>query len=133
MKSHPIVWQETKTVVLGQIICCGIMLAVYSLIGYLSGNVIRGALAGGFLAIANFFAMALCVDMAADRGGEEQSKGQTLVQLSYIGRMAVLFVVLALCAKSGAFDLIALVLPLAFVRPILTINELIRKKGVKQK
>ena len=37
--------------------------------------------------------------------------------------------VLILCAKSGYFDVIALVLPLVFVRPILTIKEFFKKKG----
>jgi hypothetical protein len=37
--------------------------------------------------------------------------------------------VLFLCAKSGLFDVVALVLPLVFVRPILAIAEFFKKKG----
>jgi hypothetical protein len=37
---------------------------------------------------------------------------------------------LILCAKSGAFDVLALVLPLLFVRPVITLAEFFRKKGV---
>ena len=35
------------------------------------------------------------------------------------------------CAKSGVFNLFALVLPLVFVRPVLTIAEFFRKTGGK--
>ena len=48
---------------------------------------------------------------------------------SYILRLLVLFVILFACAKSGVFNLIALVLPLVFVRPTLTVAEFFRKKG----
>ena len=36
---------------------------------------------------------------------------------------------LILCAKSGVFDVLALVLPLLFVRPVITLAEFFRKKG----
>ena len=42
---------------------------------------------------------------------------------------AVLAVVLIACAKSGVFHVLAMVLPLIFVRPTLTIAEFFRKKG----
>lgn len=134
MQSHKIVWQETKAVALGQLICCIAMLDIYSLIGRFTQSAVLGVLVGGLLATANFFVMALCADIAADKGARQDVRGgQSLVTMSYLGRMAVLFVILALCAKSGCFDLIGLVLPLVFVRPILTVKELIHKKGVDPK
>ncbi len=134
MKSHPVVWQETKSIALGQLVCCAVMVGIYALIGKFSMAVVLGALAGGFLSTLNFFAMALGADIAASRGeGQEVARGQTLIQMSYLGRMVALFLILALCAKSGLFDLIALVLPLVFVRPILTVREFLRKKGDNSK
>lgn len=134
MKSHTIVWQETRAVVLGQLVCCAAVLGVYFLIGKFSTAAVLGVLAGGLLAAVNFFAMAMSADIAADKGeNQDIAGGQKLVTMSYLGRMVGLFAVLALCAKSGYFDLIALVLPLLFVRPILTVKELIRKKGVAPK
>jgi hypothetical protein len=38
--------------------------------------------------------------------------------------------ILFACAKSGLFDVVALVLPLVFVRPTITVAEFFRKKGV---
>ena len=55
--------------------------------------------------------------------------GQKLIQLSYSGRMLVLFLLLFLCAKSGRFHVLALAIPLVFTRPILTVSELFKKKG----
>ena len=52
-----------------------------------------------------------------------------LVQMSYMGRLIGLFLILVICAKSGVFNLIALALPLVFTRPILTVAEFIHKKG----
>jgi len=57
------------------------------------------------------------------------ASGQKLLKGSYPIRLLVLAVVLILCAKSGFFDVLALVLPLLFVRPIITIAEFFRKKG----
>ena len=69
--------------------------------------------------------------MAASEKAEKQDVkgGQMLVQLSYMGRLIGLFLILVLCAKSGTFNLIALVLPLVFTRPVLTIAEHFNKKG----
>ncbi len=134
MRSHPVVWQETKAIALGQLLCCAAMVGVYALIGRFDSSVALGALVGGSLATANFFAMALGADTAATRGqNQEAASGQSLMMLSYLGRMLALFLILALCAKSGSFDLIALVLPLVFVRPILTVREFLSKKGDKSK
>jgi hypothetical protein len=46
---------------------------------------------------------------------------------SYFVRLLVLALALFVCAKSGVFNLIALVLPLAFVRPVLSLAEFFRK------
>ncbi len=129
---RPIVWKETGALALGQVFFCGITVGVYWLLGRFSMAVVLGALTGGFLATLNFFIMALGADMAADKSQNQEKKGgQALITVSYTGRMVVLFVILALLAKTGLFDLLALVLPLAFVFPILTLKEWIRKKGAK--
>ncbi len=129
---RPIVWKETGAIALGQVICCGITLAVYWLIGKFSMAAVLGVLVGGILATLNFFIMALGADMAADKGQNQEKKGgQALISLSYTGRMVVLFVLLALLAKTGIFNILALVLPLAYVWPIVSVKTLFLKKGEK--
>jgi len=126
---NPLV-RETLTIALGQVIGCGVMVGVFSLLNKFDTTVALGALIGAFLATANYFIMALFAGIAADKAMQQDVKGgQTLVHLSYLGRMIGLFLILALCAKSGKCNVIALVVPLVFVRPTLTIAELFKKKG----
>ena len=106
------------------------MYLVYFLIGKFGLSVLLGGLVGLLLATGNFFALAVAATLAADRAqAQDVEGGQKLMRSSYPLRLLALAVILFLCARSGVFDLIALVLPLLFVRPILTIGEFFRKKG----
>lgn len=129
MDSRKIVFQETAVVALGQAICVGLMLAVYALLGRFSMPVVLGGVLGGALAIANFLFMAIGTSLAADKAEQQDVKGgKGLIQMSYLLRLGLLFLILFACVKSGLFDLVALVLPLLFVRPVLTVAEFFRKK-----
>lgn len=133
MESRNIVFQETAAVALGQAVCTAAMTGVFALLGKFSLSVLLGGIAGALTATANFFLMSLFATMAADKAeAQDVAGGQKLLQLSYMGRMVGLFLVLLLCAKSGVFDLLALVIPLVFTRPILTVLEIFRKKGGSQ-
>lgn len=129
MDSRKIVFQETAVVALGQAICVGLMLAVYALLGRFSMPVVLGGVLGGALATTNFLFMAIGTSLAADKAEQQDVKGgKGLIQMSYLLRLGLLFLILFACAKSGLFDLVALVLPLLFVRPVLTVAEFFRKK-----
>lgn len=133
MDSRKIVFTETGVVLIGQLICIPVMFAVYALLGLFDRSVLLGGVVGGLLATLNFFVMAICTSLAADKAEQQDVKGgQALLQISYIARLVVLFVLLFACAKSGLMNLIALVLPLVFVRPIITLAEFFRKKGDDQ-
>lgn len=130
MDSRKIVFHETGIVALGVAICTVLMIAVFALMGYYDTSVLLGGMVGAVLAIGNFFFMAVGTSLAADKAEQQDVKGgKALVQQSYLLRLVVLFVILFACAKSGLFNLFALVLPLVFVRPSLTIAEFFRKKG----
>lgn len=129
-QSRKIVLKETALVAAGGAIGVGLMFGVYALIGKFGIPVLLGGLMGWVLATANFFFLAVIATLAADRAEKQDvAGGQKLMKSSYPIRMLVLAVVLILCAKSGYFDVIALVLPLVFVRPVLTIAEFFKKKG----
>lgn len=133
MDSHKIVYQETAVIALGQAVCIPIIALVFYLLGYYDGSVLLGAAAGALIAILNFFFMALGTSVAADKAQQQDVKGgQATIQTSYILRQVLILAALILCAKSGAMNLIALVIPLVLVRPIMTIAEFFRKKGGKQ-
>ena len=129
-ESRKLVWKETALIAAGEVICVAIMCLVYVLIGKFQISVLLGGLAGLLVATGNFFALAVVATLAADKAeAGDPATGQKLMRSSYPIRLLVMAGVLILCAKSGMFDVVALVLPLLFVRPILTIAEFFRKKG----
>ena len=106
------------------------MVGVFAVLGYYDASVVYGAAAGALIATLNHLVLVFGVVAASDKAEKQDVKGgQALVQISYIGRLIVLFLILVLCAKSGVFNLLALVLPLASTRPILTVAEFFKKKG----
>lgn len=132
MSSHQYVFKETGIVLLGVSILSALMVGVFALVGYYDTTVLLGAAVGAALAVLNFFAMALGTSLAADKAEKQDVKGgQALVQMSYIGRMVILFIALIVCAKSGLFHPLAMVIPLVFVRPVLSVAEIFKKKGDK--
>ena len=129
-ESRKIVCKETGIVAIGVLICVAIMCGVYALIGKFTMAVLLGGIVGAVLAIGNFFALAMVATLAADRAeAQDVEGGKKLMQSSYPLRLLVLAGALVLCAMSGYFDVLALALPLVFVRPVLTVAEFFRKKG----
>ena len=129
MDSRKIVFKETAIIAVGELICSGIMVGVFAALNLFQWNVLWGALAGSAVMIANYFFMAVTVSLAADRaerGEVEQAK--KMVQTSSVFRLLAMGLALFLGIKLGA-NVIALVLPLAFARPILMLAEFFRKKG----
>jgi len=129
--SRKIVYRETGIIALGQLICLALMLGIYALLGYFTVKVLLGAIIGTVLAIANFFFMAVGASLAADKAEQQQDvKGGTaLIKSSYVIRLFIIFLILFACVKGGVCDALASVLPLVFIRPIITIAEFFRKSG----
>lgn len=129
MDSRKLVFKETAIVLMGQAICVGIMLGVFALLGKFNIAVLLGGVFGATLAAANFFFMAITASLAADKAMDQDIEGgRKLMKASYPVRILILAVILIALAKSGICNVVALVLPLVFVRPILTIAEFFRKK-----
>lgn len=130
MDSRKIVLNETLIILAGEAICLAVMLAVYALLGYFSRAVMLGGIIGTVLAVLNFFFMAMNASLAADRAAAQDVKGgQKLIKLSYSLRLLVMFIILFACVKSGLCNPLACVLPLVFVRPVITVAEFFRKRG----
>ena len=130
MDSRKFVITETAIIFAGELICSAAMVGIFALLGKYDSTVLFGAVVGALAATLNFFFMALIASMAADKAQKQDVKGgQAMVQSSYFLRMVLLFVVLFAFAKSGLCNVIAMVVPLVFVRPILTIVEFFRKSG----
>ena len=130
MDSRKIVYKETAVVAIGEAICVALMIAVFAMLGAFDQKVLLGGIIGGILTIANFFFMAVGTSLAADKAENQDVKGgQAVIKSSYGLRMLALFVLMFACVKSGLCNVIALVVPLIFVRPVLSIAEFFRKKG----
>ena len=130
-ESRKLVFKETAIIAIGELLCVALMIAGYAILGKYSAAVLLGGIVGGLLAIGNFFALAVMATLAADKAAAgDPENGKKMMKSSYPLRMLVLAVVLILCAKSGVFDILALALPQVFIRPILTLAEFFRKKGV---
>lgn len=128
MNSNKILLKETAIVAIGELICSAVMVGVFAAFGYFSMAVLFGALAGCAVMTANYFFMAVTVSLASDRaeaGEVEQAK--KMVQGSSAVRLVCMGVILLAGIKLGA-NVIALVLPLVFMRPILMLAEFFRKK-----
>lgn len=130
MDSRKYVLQQTGIIALGQLIGVAAMLGVFALLDQFDTTVLLGGIVGGVAAILNFLFMAIGAMMAADKAQSQNvNGGKATIQTSYIVRTVVLFVVLFAFAKSGLCNVIAMVVPLIFVRPTLSIAEFFRKSG----
>lgn len=128
MESRKVVFKETGIVAIGEVICLALMLGVYALLGYFSMKVLLGGAVGTVLSVVNFFFMAVNAVLAADKAvNQDVNGGKRQIKASYTLRMALIFVVLFAFVKSGLCDPLASVLPLVFVRPVITIAEFFRK------
>ena len=130
MDNRKYVFSQVLTVLIGELLLSALMVGVFAILGYFDLSVVLGAAAGAVIATLNHLVLVLSVMAASEKAEKQDVKGgQALVQMSYMGRLIGLFLILVLCAKSGIFNLIALVIPLVFTRPILTITDKYNKKG----
>ena len=128
MDSRKFVLKETLIILLGEVICSGAMVGIFALMGMIDVSVVIGAIVGSIMSTLNFFFMAVGATLAADKAEKQDVKGgKALIQSSYTLRLVVLALVLFAFAKSGLCNVFALVIPLVFVRPIITIAEFFRK------
>jgi hypothetical protein len=129
MDMRKYVLRQTLVVALGEAIGVAAMIGIFALLGQLDTSVLLGGLVGGMVAVANFFVMAIGVNIAADKAEKQDVKGgQATIKGSYMLRMIGMVVVLFAFAKSGLCNVIALVVPLIFVRFTLTLQEFFRRK-----
>lgn len=130
MDPRKYVLKETAIVAAGQVVCVGAMLGVFALLGKWDQAVLLGGVLGGVVAVLNFLFMAIGANLAADKAEAQNVKGgKATIQLSFLLRYAVIFIVFFAGARSGYCNVLTLVLPLVFTRPILSVGEFFGKSG----
>lgn len=130
MDSRKFIFKETGIVSVGTVVGSLIMFGIFALLSMFDQTVLLGGIFGCVVAILNFFFMAMVADLAADKAEEQDvNGGKAMIQRSMLLRTAAMFIIFFALAKSGICNVIALVVPLLFVRPTITIAEFFRKKG----
>ena len=129
MDMRKYVLRQTGIVALGEAVGIAAMIGIFALLSQFDRSVLLGGIVGGLVTVANFFVMAITVNIAADKAENQDVKGgQATIKLSYALRMVVMAVVLFAFAKSGLCNVIALVVPLIFSRFTLTLQEFFKRK-----
>lgn len=133
MDPRKFILKETAFLALGEAVCVAAVTGIFAMLGQFDYKVILGGVIGLLIAVGNFFFMAITSDAAADKAVEQDVKGgKAAVKASYTLRLVVIGVLLFVFAKSGHCNLIAMVCPLFFVFPIITVIEFFRKAGGKK-
>lgn len=129
METRRYVFSQTLAVLVGELLLSSLMVGIFALLGHFDRSVLLGAIAGTLIAALNHLVLVLGVVAASGKAEKQDVKGgQAAIHLSYTLRLAGLFLLLALCTKSGKFHLLALVIPLLFTRPVLSILDRINSK-----
>ena len=129
MDTRRIVLKETAIIGLGELVCSAVMVGIFAAVGQFSLSVLLSALTGCAVITANYFLMAVAVSNAANRAeGGEVERAKQSVQLSSLVRLVCMGVVLFVAIRLGA-NVIALLLPLLFMRPVVMVTAFFRKKG----
>jgi len=124
------IFWEIAIMAIGQAVCVAITCGIFALLDQFSWSVLWGGVYGAAVVIANYFFMAVGVVLASEKAeAQNVTGGKALIRSSYLLRTVVMAVLLFIGAKSGKFNLIAMLLPLALFRPILMLGTFFRKKG----
>ncbi len=123
------IWKTVLPVVAFEAALTGIMLIVYAAIGKWSAMVLWGALLGAAAVTANFGVMILTL-LKAEKA-DNTAKGELLVRGTYLLRMLILLAVIIAAVKTGCFDIVAVILPMCFMRAALYLSQLVLRKKEK--
>ena len=149
MKNKNLPLYETAIILIGEIIVSLIICGVYLIIDKFSYKVVTGAALGTAVTVLNFLFLAISTSRAFDRAVEargtkemtdeeaedfaaaHQREISNAVKLSYIIRTFTMLAALVVAFLLDVFDVIATLVPLLMLRPIITVEALIREKRKK--
>ena len=150
MKNKNVPLRETALVLLGEIAVSLLVCAVYLIIQRFSYKVVTGVCLGSAVIVLNFLFLSLSTNSSIDkflalRGTKEmddeeaeaftakfQCEIQNKTKLSFIIRMLSMVAALVVAFILDWFDVIATLIPLLMLRPIITVETLLRSKFSKE-
>ena len=149
MKNKLVPFYETSFILIGELIVSLIVCAVYLIIGKFSYKVVTGVALGTLVTVLNFLFLSISTNKAFDKAMEargtkemdedeieefaesQKAQLQNAVKLSFILRTFSMMGALILAFVLEQFDVIATLIPLVMLRPIITVESLIRAKFQK--
>ena len=146
MKNKNLPFYETAFILLGEVIVSLIVCGVYLIIDKFSYRVITGVSLGTAVTVLNFLFLAISTNRAFDKAieargtkemddeeaekfaQEHQAALQNAVKLSFIIRTFTMLGALVVAFVLKQFDVIATLVPLVMLRPIITVESILRQK-----
>ncbi len=123
MKLQKAVIKETLHIAFGVLALAAIMNIIFLIFGYWQLPVLFGSLLGSFLAIVNFFALAVTVQQIAN-SPQDEKRGKLKLQFSYSVRMFLIIVILIIAIQFDVFNWLATAIPLLFPRITILVMQL---------
>lgn len=149
MKNKNLPLYETAFILIGELIVSLIVCGVYLIINKFSYKVITGVSLGTAVTVLNFLFLAISTNRAFDRAmeargtkemddeeaekfaAEHQAALQNAVKVSFIVRTLTMLAALVVAFLLKWFDVIATLVPLLMLRPIITVESILRQKFKK--
>ena len=128
MQKHRDILHQVTRLTIAMIICVGIMLGIYALLGIFTRSVLVGAVVGLLLSIGNFVSLSITVSNALDRAARDNDpqRAQLSIQTSSVIRLLVLAAIYILLFRAKLCDPIAALLPLLLTQGVLKLVEFFR-------
>lgn len=128
MQKHRDILHQVMRLTIAMIICVGIMLGIYALLGIFTRSVLVGAVVGLLLSIGNFVSLSITVSNALDRAARDNDpqRAQLSIQTSSVIRLLVLAAIYILLFRAKLCDPIAALLPLLLAQGVLKLVEFFR-------
>lgn len=128
MQKHRNILHQVTRLTIAMIICVGIMLGIYALLGIFTRSVLVGAVVGLLLSIGNFVSLSITVSNALDRAARDNDpqRAQLSIQASSVVRLLVLAAIYILLFRAKLCDPIAALLPLLLAQGVLKLVEFFR-------
>lgn len=129
MQKHRDILRQVSRLTVALVVCVGIMLGIYALLGALTKQVLVGAIIGLLLSIGNFVSLSITVSNALDRAAQDNDpqRAQLSIQASGVIRLLVLAAIYILIFRAKICDPIAALLPLLLAQVVLKLVEFFRK------
>ncbi len=129
MQKHKDILHQVARLTGALVVCVGIMLVGYALLGAFTYSVLIGAVIGLLLAVGNFISLSITVSNALDRAARDNNPqgAQLSIQASGVVRLLALAVIYILLFRSRICDPVAALLPLLLAQVALKLVEFFRK------